>query len=165
MSKNAAFRFIPELIGDYVHVMELAENPPLMFIESALETIHMASELYGTVSAFKNTKNLKDLESSLSNEYNNQKEQRAANYETEMIDKLNNEYQMIRLEIKRGKFQNEAVQGFMMRLKDNLHRVLEEYEALSLDQSFAERSRIEEVTRRAFRDYNNIVSLHLEEVN
>ena len=65
MRQEAAFRFIPELIGDITHTMELSGNPKLLYVEAAVNTLHMAADVFGSVEEHKNTKRKKETKQAL----------------------------------------------------------------------------------------------------
>ena len=54
--REAAFAFIPELIGDFSHTMELSGDSRLLYIETAVTSLHMANDVINSIVEHINTK-------------------------------------------------------------------------------------------------------------
>jgi len=59
MREEAAFRFVPELIGDFSHVMKLSGNPKVLYVEAAVATLYAAVDVFAVIKEYGNTKRKK----------------------------------------------------------------------------------------------------------
>ena len=163
MSKDAAFRFIPELLGDYAHVMELSRNPKLLYVEAAVKTLHMASDIFLAVEEHRNTKLKAKTKQALQENYKELERARTENYETEAVRKLDVLYETVKNKLREGQFRDSEVIGFIQYLHKDLKKVLEIFKTMQVDPDYPEKARIEEITRRTLRDYNKLITLFFEE--
>ena len=65
MSKDSAFHFIPELIGDYAHVMELSGEPKRLYIETAVRTLHSVADVFEALGEHSITQQKRNTEKTL----------------------------------------------------------------------------------------------------
>lgn len=71
----------------------------------------------------------------------------------------------MKTKVKDGLFRDEIVRGFVPLLQARLSKVLDAFRDVNLDSNYAEQSRIDELTRKALRDYKNLVSIQVENGN
>ena len=163
MRQETAFRFIPELIGDFSQTMELSNNPQLMYVDTAVNTLHMASNVFNLVSEHNNTKRKRELLKKLQAKYGEIEKTRIDHFVQETIQEVDIEYEKTRTKIKQGKFRDKEVSACIRRLKENLYKMLDIFNEIQKDPDDPNRQQIEEVTRRAFRDYNNLINNYIVE--
>ena len=113
MGQNEAFRFIPELIGDIAHVMELSENPTQLYIEVAVNTLHMAADLFESVEEHKNTKRKKEAKQSLQEKYSELERVRTDHYIQEAVRNIDNIYERLKIRVRDGQISDTEVRKFI----------------------------------------------------
>lgn len=165
MNRGVAFRFIPELVHDLAHVSELSRNPTLMYLESAMSTIHMAASVFETVEERKNTIRKKETEHAFLEEYVRLTDIKVKDFRNEELRRLDVAFEEVKTKVKDGLFRDEIVRGFVPLLQARLSKVLDAFRDVNLDSNYAEQSRIDELTRKALRDYKNLVSIQVENGN
>ena len=165
MRQGAAFRFIPELVGDATHVMELSGNPNLLYIEAAIGTLHMAVDVFEAVEEHINTKRKKESEQVIQKRYRELADIRTKNYREEELRAIDITFEDVKAEIRDGHFRDDAVRGFIDSLKFELHKVLDIFSRIQMDPDYPDRAKIEELTRKSLRDYNKLLSIYIEEGN
>lgn len=163
MNRRAAFRFIPELVLDFARVSELSRNPMLMYLESAMSTIHMAASVYEAVEEHMNTKRKEDAEQAIRRKYGRLADTRDSYYRDEELRKLDADFESVKAKVRDGLFRDEAVRSFVALLQTELSRVLEVFSNVETDSDFGEQSRIDELTRKALRDYKILLAVYIEE--
>lgn len=163
MSKDAAFRFVPELIGDYAHVMELSNNPKLLYVETAVKSLHMAADVFMAVEEHKNTKLKLNTKQVLQEKYEELERIRLDNYETEAVRRLDVLYEAVKSKLQKGQFRDTEVIGFIQYLQKDLRKVIDIFKSIQVDPDYPEKPRIEEITRRTLRDYNKLITIFFEE--
>lgn len=165
MRQGAAFRFIPELIGDATHVMEMSENPKLLYIEAAIGTLHMAADVFEAVEEHINTKRKNEAEQIIRKRYRELADIRTKNYREEELRTLDITFEKVKTKIRDGHFRDNAVRGFINSLKNELHKVLDIFSGIQIDPDYPDRAKIEELTRKSLRDYNKLLTIYIEEEN
>ena len=80
MKKEAAFNFVPELIGDFSYVMKLSRNPIAMYVEAAVGTLHMAGDVFTAFEEYGNTKRKKATRQAMQQKYDDLKNVTTLNY-------------------------------------------------------------------------------------
>ena len=163
MSRRAAFRFIPELVQDFVYVRELSGNPTLMYIESAMNTLHMATSVFAAIEEHINTKRKEEAEQEIRKRYGHLADIRAENYRDEELQRLDIDFETVRAKVQEGLFRDEVVRDFVSLLQTRLFKVIETFSSTQMDTDFAEQSRIDELTRKALRDYRSLIAIYIEE--
>lgn len=163
MKRGAAFRFIPELVGDFAHVSELSRNPILMYAESAMSTMHMAASVFESIEEHINTKRKKETEEAIRKRYGQLLDIRARNFREEELSRLDADFEMVREKVRDGLFRDEVVRDFLSLLQARLAKVLEAFSDYGMDPDDAEQSRIDELTRKALHDYKKLLSAIIEE--
>ena len=163
MKKEAAFRFIPELIGDFTYVIEMSANPKRLYIETAINTLHMGGTVYQAVVEHMNTNRKKKTKQIIQEKYDELQETRKNNYELEILRNIDSAYERIKLKIFGGNFRDKEVIGFIKLLEKNLKRLLDIFEKMQIEPDNPERIRVEELTRKALRDYKRLITTFIEE--
>lgn len=159
MRREAAFQFIPELIGDFSHAMELSANPKLLYVEAAISTIHMAADVYTAFEEYNNTKRKKETEKALKEKYDELDNKKNSNYEIEALKRLELEYEKVRLKLRNEQFQDAQVREFIRYLQKDLKKACDFWGSIQLDPDYPERAKVEEITRKTIRDYNKLISI------
>lgn len=165
MSRGVAFRFIPELVHDIARVHELSRNPMLMYLESAMGTMHMAASVFETVEEHINTKRKMEAEQVIRKTYGQLADIKAKNFRDEELRKIDADYEAVRAKVQDGLFRDEMVRDFVALLQERLFKVREFFIDAQLDSDYAEQSRIDELTRKALRDYSSLITIYMEEGN
>lgn len=163
MRREAAFRFIPELIGDITHTMELSENPKLFYVEAAINTLHMAADIFESFEEHKNTKRIRETKQVLLEKYSDLERTRKDHYIQEAVRNIDNEYERLKIKVRDGQFRDAEVRKFITCLKKDLHKVIGIFNDMQLDPDYQDRSKVEEVTRKSLRDYNRLLTVLIEE--
>lgn len=163
MRHKAAFQFIPELIGDFGHVMKLSENPKQLYIETAINTLHSAASVFSAAREHNNTKQKRETAFKLSQMYDEMDRARTDNYVEEAVRKLDITYEAIKSRISDGQFGDKAVRDFIRCLKENLNRMISILNCMQLEEQFSDSDKAEEITRRTLRDYNKLIKVFIEE--
>ena len=163
MRGEAAFRFIPELIGDISRTRELSNNPKLLYIEAALNTLHMAADVFTAIEEYRNTRRKKDEKQIIQEEYSKLEQARTDNYMQEAVRKIDNYYERVKLKVRAGKFRDGEVRKFITSLKNDLYKAIEIFNEVQVEPDYPNREVVEEVTRKALRDYNKILTILIGE--
>ena len=163
MRQEAAFRFIPELIGDITHTMELSGNPKMLYVEAAVNTLHMAADVFGAVEEHINTKRKKETKQLLQEKYIAMEKTRTDHYIQEAILNIDNTYERLKMKVRDGQFRDTEVRKFIGCLKEELHKVIDIFNDMQIDPDYQDREKVEEVTRKSLRDYNKLLTIFIEE--
>ncbi len=164
MRKTAAFQFIPELIGDFAHVMEMSGNPKRLYVETAIETLHAAASALAVFNEHKNTKKKKETEEALQKEYDDLRKKQIEHYEEEEVRKLDIAYEKVKLKIQGGQFRDKEVRSFIRYVEQDLQKAMEILnQIMHMDRDRYDISNIEEVARKVLRDYNKLLTIFIEE--
>ena len=163
MRQNAAFQFIPELIGDFSHVMELSGNPKRLYIETAIKTLYAATDVFTAFREYTNTKKKKQTEQNLRKRYNDLEKTRFSNYEEEAVRKLDVAYEKVKSKVRDGKFRDKEVREFISSLQEELRKAIGIFKNMQADPDYPDRSNVEEVTRRTMRVYKNLLTIYIDE--
>lgn len=163
MRREAAFKFIPELIGDIAHTMELSGNPKMLYVEAAINTLHMAADVLGSVEEHINTKQKNEIKQALQEKYSEMERVRTDHYIQEAVRDIDITYERLKIQVKDGQFRNVEVRKFIKCLKEELHKVIDIFNVIQADPDYPDRDKVEEVTRRTLRDYNKILTIFIEE--
>ena len=165
MRNGAAFNFIPELLGDASHILELSANPTRLYVESAIKTLHMASNVIQAFTEHLNTVDKARLKRVTIEKYNKLELVKLENSINEEVLRLDNEYESIKIKIRDGEFRDRAVREFIGYIGDELKKVLDILNEMDSESDFSEQSKVEEIMRRTLRDYNKIITIYVEEDN
>ncbi len=163
MRQEAAFIFISELIGDFAHTMELSRNPKLLYVEAAMNTLHMAADVFEAVEEYKNTKRKKETKQALQEKYSELEKTRTAHFVQEAVCNIDITYERLKTKVQDGQFRDAEVRIFINCLKEELKKVIEIYKDMQIDPNYSERDKVEEVTRKTLRDYNKLLTIFIEE--
>ena len=163
MKGKAAFRFIPELIGDIGHTRELSKNPKLLYIEAAINTLRMAADVFQAVEEHRNTKRKKETKQIIQEKYRNLEQTRMINHLEEAVRNIDINYERVKLKIRDGKIRDKEVREFITCLKNELHKAIDIFNEMQVEPDYPDRDTVEEVTRRALRDYNKLIILFIGE--
>ncbi|WP_026527807.1 hypothetical protein [Butyrivibrio sp. VCD2006] len=163
MRQEAAFNFIPELIGDFVHTMELSENPKLLYLEAAIRTLHMAADVYESVEEHNNTKKKDEKKRALQKEYSELEKNRTEHYVQEAARKIDITYERVKIKIHDGDFRDKEVRKFISCLSEELHKARDIFNDIQIDPDYPYRDEVEEVIRKTLRDYNKLLTVFIEE--
>ena len=163
MKGTAAFRFIPELIGDIGHTRELSKNPKLLYVEAALNTLHMAADVFQAVEEHRNTKRKKETKQIIQEKYSNLEQTKINNHVEEAVRNIDINYERVKLKIRDGKFRDKEVREFITCLKNELHKAIDIFNDMQVEPDYPDRDTVEEVTRRALRDYNKLIIIFIGE--
>ena len=163
MSKDSAFHFIPELIGDYAHVMELSGEPKRLYIETAVRTLHSVADVFEALGEHSITQQKRNTEKTLKEEYEKLIEKRYENYAEEILRKIDIDYESLKDKINKGKFRNKEVRKFIKCLQDELLKAVNVFNTLRSEPDYSYWAKAEEVTRKAWRDYNKLITIYIEE--
>ena len=161
MRQNDAFLFIPELIGDFAHVMELSGNPKQMYIETAIATLHAVTDVFTAFEEYANTKYKKQTEQTLHKHYSDLEKTRFSNYEEEAVRKLDVAYEKVRSKIQDGELLDMEARVFISSLQKELHKAIGIFKNMQIDPDYPDSSKVEEVTRRAMRVYKNLLTIYI----
>lgn len=163
MRREAAFKFIPELIGDIAHTMELSGNPKLLYVEAAINTLHMAADVFESVEEHVNTKQKNEIRKALQEKYSEMERVRTDHYIQEAVRNIDITYERLKIQVKDGQFRNAEVRIFIECLKDELHKVIDIFNIVQANPDYPDRDKVEEVTRRTLRDYKKLLTIFIEE--
>lgn len=163
MRQEAAFKFIPELIGDITHTMELSENPKLLYVEAAVNTLHMAADIFESVEEHKNTKRKRETKQALLEKYSDLERTKKDHYIQEAVCNIDNEYERLKIKVHDGHFRDAEVRKFIECLKEDLHKAIDIFNNMQIDPNYPDRSKVEEVTRKSLRDYKRLLDIFIEE--
>lgn len=163
MRREAAFKFIPELIGDLAHTMELSGNPKMLYVEAAINTLHMAADVFESVEEHINTKQKNEIKQALQEKYSEMEKVRTDHYIQEAVRNIDITYERLKIQVKDGQFRNIEVRKFIKSLKDELHKVIDIFNVVQTDPDYPDRDKVEEVTRRTLRDYKKLLTIFIEE--
>lgn len=163
MRQEAAFRFITELIGDITHTMELSGNPQLLYVEAAVNTLHMAADVFESVEEHINTKRKKETKQALQEKYRELEKVRTDHYIQEAVHIIDNTYERLKTRVRDGQFRDTEVRKFINCLKEELHKVIDIFNDMQIDPDYPDREKVEEVTRKSLRDYKKLLTIFIEE--
>ena len=163
MRQEAAFRFIPELIGDIAHTMELSGNPKMLYVEAAVNTLHMAADVFESVEEHLNTKRKKDTKQILQEKYSELERERIDHYTQESVSSIDITYERLKIKMRDGQFRDAEVRKFINCLREELHKVIDVFNDMQIDPDYPDRSKVEEVTRKSLRDYKKLLTIFIEE--
>ena len=163
MRQAKAFKFIPELIGDFARTMELSSNPKLLYVEAAISTLHMAADVFQTIEELINTKHKKETEQAILDIYRGLEKKRTENYVQEAARQIDIAYECVRVKVHNGQFRDKEVRNFISCLKEELYKVIEIFSEMQMKPDFPNRGKVEEVTRKTLRDYNKLLKIFIEE--
>lgn len=163
MRQEAAFRFIPELIGDITHTLELSGNPKLLYVEAAVNTLHMAADVFESVEEHINTKRKKETKQTIQEKYSELKKTRTDHYVQEAVRNIDNTYERLKMKVCDGQFRDTEVRKFINCLKEELHKVIDIFNDMQIDPDYPDREKVEEVTRKSLRDYKKLLTIFIEE--
>lgn len=163
MRQKAAFRFIPQLIGDIAHTMELSGNPQMLYVEAAINTLHMAADVFETVQEHENTKRKKQAKQTLQEKYSELKEERTDHYIQETVRNIDITYERLKIRVRDGQFRDTEVRKFLNCLTQELHKVIDIFNDMQINPDYPDRAKVEEVTRKVLRDYNKLLTIFVEE--
>lgn len=165
MRQKAAFVFIPELVGDFFHVMEVSGNPRQLYIEAAVRTLHMGGDLIRAITEHKSTEEKIRTKKQIEEAYDSIKREKLEYYEEEVLSNIDISYQKIKQKISEGQFRDKEVRSFIKLLEKELQRLFDAFSGIQVDSDLPEASRIDEVARKSLRDYKKLLSLFIEEEN
>ena len=165
MKREAAFKLIPELIGDCAHVIELSGNPERMYIEAAIKTLHTAANVFEAVEEHRITKRMRKTKEEIEQSYSEMKIERKNNFIEEAVRDLDFKYEKVKLKIQDREYRDKGVRVFISCLKDALHKTITAFQNLQTDPDYAEWTNVEEITRKTLRDYNRLLKMFIEEGN
>ena len=163
MRQDSAFKFIPELIGDFTHVMEMSESPRLLYVETAINALHAATDIFNVIEEHTNTKRMEQTKEPLKKRYDELEQARIINYERETIQRMDVEYAKLKDRIRDGQLKDKAVRAFINSLKDELHKAIDILNKTQIEPNVPKRASIEETVRKAIKAYNNLLSILIEE--
>ena len=163
MRREAAFKFIPELIGDIAHTMELSGNPKQLYVEAAVNTLHMAADVFEAIEEHKNTKQTRNTKHVLQEKYSNLEKSRKEHYIQAAVRNIDNEYERLKIKVRDGQFRDTEVRRFINCLKKELHKAIDIFNNMQIDPNYPDRSKVEEVTRKSLRDYKRLLDIFIEE--
>ena len=163
MRQEAAFRFIPELIGDIAHTMELSGNPKLLYVEAAVNTLHMAADVFDAVEEHMNTKRKKETKQALKQKNSELKKARTDHYIQEAVSNIDNTYERLKIKVRDGQFRDTEVRKIISCLKEELYKVIDIFNDMQIDTNYPDRDKVEEVTRKSLRDYKRLLTIFIEE--
>ena len=163
MRRGSAFQFIQELIGDYAHVMEISENPRLLYIETIIESLHTAANVFQAIEEHRNTQKKKETVNQLEKDYNELANDRLANYSIEEAKKIDALYEKVKQQISAGRFRDAEVIQFISYLGADLKKVNDIYSSIQRLPDYPDSFKIEERLRKAMRDYRKLITLFIEE--
>jgi len=161
--QEAAFRFIPELIGDIAHTMELSGNSKLLYVEAAVNTLHMAADVFESVEEHVNTKRKKEIKQALQEKYSELEKARTDHYIQEAVCNIDNTYERLKIRVRDGQFRDMEVRKFINCLKEELHKVIDIFNDVQINPDYPDREKVEEVTRKSLRDYKKLLTIFIEE--
>ena len=162
MRREAAFIFIPELIGDIAYTMEMSENPKLLYVEAAVKTLHMAADVFESIEEHISTKRKKETKQALQEKYSELEKVRTDHYIQEAVLKIDNTYERLKEKVRDGQFRDAEVRKFINCLNAELHKVIDIFNKMQVDPDYPDRSMVEEVTRKSLRDYNKLLTIFIE---
>ena len=164
MRKEAAFNFIPELIGDFSYVMKLSGNPMAMYVEAAVGTLHTAVDVFAAFEEYENTKCKNATKQAIQQKYDDLKSAATLNYQKEELRKLDIKYEKVKSKIHDGIVRDGEVREFIKYLQADLKKVYSIFQHTQIDPDYPERTKVEEVARRTLRDHNKLLTIYFEEV-
>ena len=141
MRQGPAFRFIPELIGGITHIMTISRGPQL-YIETGMETLHMASNVFQAIIEHSNTKSKEQTLKTIRETYK----------EIE-LKKLDAQYEKIKQSIKAEQFASETVVEFSSTMHAMIRKYISCLNQLQSGTDYTKRSQVEENIRKAINSY------------
>lgn len=163
MRQEAAFKFIPELIGDIAHTMELSGNPELLYVEDAVNTLHMAADVFELVEEHINTKRKKETKQILQEKYSELEKARTDHYIHGAVRNIDNTYECLKIKVRDGQFRDTEVRKFISCLKKELHKVIDIFNNMQIDPDYPDLSKVEEVIRKSLWAYKKLLTIFIEE--
>lgn len=163
MRQGVAFRFIPELLENFEHVIELSANPKLLYVDTAVNTLHAATDVFQAFEKYGNTKRKQETLEAIQKKYKELEGARLKNYQEEMLCRLDNEYEKVKNKIKDRQFRDQEVRSFIQTLERNLEKTLVIFQEIDSDPDYPEHARVEEITRKTIRDHNKLITIYIEE--
>ena len=161
--RKKAFRFIPELVGDFAYVMEISKNPVRLYIETAIETLRMGKSIFQAIEEHYKRRNKDKTKKQIQKEYRGLEDIREINKELEMLGEIDSSYNSIKQKITEEKFKDNEVKEFLNLLKTNIKKLNDILKGYQVDPDNPEKIRVEELTRRALRDYTRLISEIIKE--
>ena len=163
MKTDKAFHFIPELLGDYAHVMEISGNPNRLYVETAVSTLHMAASVFEAFEEHRITQQKRGAEEFLQEKYERLREERYENYIEETIRKIDADYERVKDKIGKGQIRSKEVRKFIKCLQDELLKAVDIFNDMKTDPDYPDVAKVEEVIRKSWHDYNKLLSIYIEE--
>ena len=163
MRKKPAFRFFDELIGDYIKVNKMIHDPKMLFVESGVNTLNMAVDVYSAIVEHIKTKNKADMLETVKERYDEYEEKIQENQLKEAAYNADIEFEKIKIKVQKGQFNDRVVRSFIDSLVKNLRIVNELFQNVQIEPDSSEMPRVEEVVRRTIRDLKNLISIYIEE--
>ena len=90
-------------------------------------------------------------------------ETKKKDYELEILNNIDVTYEHIKLKVSEGKFRDKEVTNFIKLLEKRLQRLLEILKEVQVEPDYPDRTKIEELTRKALRDYRRLITIYIEE--
>ena len=163
MRQGAAFQFIQELIGDYAHVMKMSENPSSFYVETAIQSLHAAADVFLAIEEHRNSKKKKETADLLQDNYERLASERMKHYCSDEIQKIDLMYEEVRQQINAGEFRNTKVMEIIPYLRDDLKKTIDLYSYIQARYDYLDSLKVEERLRKAVRDYNRLINISIEE--
>ena len=88
---------------------------------------------------------------------------RTDHYIQEAILNIDNTYERLKMKVRDGQFRDTEVRKFIGCLKEELHKVIDIFNDMQIDPDYQDREKVEEVTRKSWRDYNKLLTIFIEE--
>ncbi len=164
MRKDDAFEFIPELIGDFEKVMIESSNPEMMYIEAALNTLKLASSVFDLYSEHMITNNKFKTKEEIIQKYLGLEDELVNQNEEIKIDELTVEFENLKEKIEEKNFGSKEVLKFIKDIKKEIEKERSIFSCMRNEQDFKGKSEVEEVWRKALRDYDRLIKISIEEV-
>ncbi len=161
--EGGGFNFIPELIGDLAHVLELSANPKALYIESAVVTLRAAVDVFAAFEEYRNKKRKEETKQVIQQKYENLKKMVTLNYHTEDLRRVDVEYEKVKRKIQEGKFMDKEVRESIKLFQTDLKKVYDILQHAQIDSDYPEKQKVEELARRTLRDYNKLLTIYIEE--
>lgn len=163
MRQGSAFIFIHELIGDIAHTMELSGNPKLLYVESAINTLHMAADVFESIEEHRNTKQKKETKQALQEKYSELERERTDHYIQEAVNNIDITYEQLKMQVRDGQFRSMEVRKFIKCLEEELYKTVDIFNDIQVDPDYPDRDKVGEIMRRTLRDHNRILTIFIEE--
>lgn len=162
MRAGPAFRFVGELLNDYQHIVELSDNPIMLYMETGIKTLKTASKVFEYVEAKANTKTKKILLENLQSTYENLKEiQHLHDYEM-LVASYELEYEHVKQELRDGDFNSKMARSLIRSLGDEVSKLKNILENTPVEKSDVTFDVVVELYRKASRNYQMSINTYLE---